>query len=216
MLHRSKGDDMPNDATGPAGVLSLLTGLAQQGTQTLFATQRTVLDVAVGQASRTMKSLQAGLAESGSLSTAIAANLIVEAAANFIDAQRVLLDLAQQQNEILMNGLKERLNGAVPAVAMTEIARRSLNAFLDMQHEFLTLASEQAKIWYEAAQAGNLNGVCLADFAREAMATFARSQEKFMSVVAEEAGKAASGKHEGKKAAGKEVQEIARAIRLIH
>ena len=40
---------------------------------------------------------------------------------NFIQAQQVLLDLAQQQNRIVMNGVKERVGDSTAAIAMEHI-----------------------------------------------------------------------------------------------
>jgi len=40
--------------------------------------------------------------------------LAVEGTSSLVEAQRTLLDLAQQENDILFNGVKERIGSFVP------------------------------------------------------------------------------------------------------
>ena len=75
-----------------------------------------------------------------------------EGMSNFIAAQRVLLHLAQRENEMAMTGVKERAGGMAPAVAMTDLLRRSVDTFIDMQQHFLTIAAKQTDIWIDATQ----------------------------------------------------------------
>ena len=46
--------------------------------------------------------------------------LAVEGTSSLIEAQRALLQLAQQENDIILTGIKERFGRFVPAAAMTE------------------------------------------------------------------------------------------------
>jgi len=143
---------------------------------------------------------------------AILTELAVEGTASFIEAQRILLHLAQQENDIIMSGIKERTAGSVPAVAMTDLVRRSLDTFIKMQQDILTTASKQTLHWLEAVQAGKgYQHTHVADFAREGMETLVQAQKKFLDVLAQETAKATSGKPGQAKAVPKtEVSKLAR------
>jgi hypothetical protein len=138
--------------------------------------------------------------------------LAVEGASSFIEAQRIFLNLAQQENNLLMNGMKARVGKSTPAVAMTDLVRRSLDTLFNMQQEFLTLTSKQTLHWLEAVQGGKLDQRAhLVGLAREAMEKFVHAHQKLLDVLAEETLKATSGKPEratsGKKT---EVAHLAR------
>lgn len=128
---------------------------------------------------------------------AILTELAVEGTSSLVEAQRALLNLAQQENEIILNGVKERVGGFVPAVAMTDLVRRSLDTLLGMQQELLTTTSKQTLQWLESEKAGKDDRAAhLVEFAREGVETFARAQKKFLDVVAHEAQNATSSKKE--------------------
>ena len=69
---------------------------------------------------------------------------------NFIEGQQVLLELGQKQNEILMTGVKERVGDWPAAQAVTDLLRRSVETFIDMQQEFLKIAGKQTHTWLAA------------------------------------------------------------------
>lgn len=128
---------------------------------------------------------------------AILTELAVEGTSSLVEAQRTLLNLAQQENDIILNGVRERIGDFVPAVAMTDLVRRSLDALLGMQQELLTSTSKQTLEWLQSEREGKGKpAVHLVEFAREGVETFTRAQKKFLEAVAQEAGKATSGKHE--------------------
>ncbi len=143
----------------------------------------------------------------------ILTELAVEGTSSLVEAQRALLNLAQQENDIILNGVKERISGFLPAVAMTDLVRRSLETLLGMQQELLTTTSKQTLQWLESEKAGKgERGTRIAEFAREGVETFTRAQKKFLDVVAQEAAKGTSGKkeHEGKAARKTELAHLAR------
>jgi len=144
---------------------------------------------------------------------AILTELAVEGTSSFVEAQRALLTLAQQENDIILNGVKERIGGFVPAVAMTDLVRRSLDTLLGMQQELLTTTSKQTLEWLQSEKAGKgKHANHLVETAREGVETFTRAQKKFLEVVAQETEKATSGKqdHEIKAAKKAEVAHLAR------
>ncbi len=138
--------------------------------------------------------------------------LAVEGTSSLIEAQRALLQLAQQENEIILNGIKERFASFVPAAAMTDLVRRSVDTVIDMQQELLTSSSRRTLEWLESEKEGKGNRAAqLAEFAREGVETFTRAQSKFLKAVAEESARATSGKHDHTPAvAKKELTELAR------
>jgi len=127
----------------------------------------------------------------------ILTELAVEGTSSLVETQRALLNLAQQENDIILNGVKERIGGFVPAVAMTDLVRRSLDTLFGMQQELLTSTSRRTLEWLESEKAGkSKRATQLVEFAREGVETFARAQKKFLDVVAQESAKATSGKIE--------------------
>lgn len=144
---------------------------------------------------------------------AILTELAVEGTSSLVEAQRALLNLAQQENDIILNGVKERIGGFLPAVAMTDLVRRSLDTLLGMQQELLTTTSKQTLEWLQSEKAGKgKHASHLLEAAREGVETFTRAQKKFLEVVAQETQKATSGKkeHEGKAVKKAELAHLAR------
>ncbi|HYM75382.1 MAG TPA: hypothetical protein VE377_05325 [Candidatus Dormibacteraeota bacterium] len=143
----------------------------------------------------------------------ILTELAVEGTSSLVEAQRALLNLAQRENEIILNGVKERIGGFLPAVAMTDLVRRSLDTLLGMQQELLTTTSRQTLQWLESEKAGKgERSARMVEFAREGVETFTRAQKKFLDVVAQEAARATGDKkdHDVKAAKKTELAELAR------
>jgi hypothetical protein len=178
--------------------VSLLTGWAQQGVQSFFATQRILLDLAMRQNASIMHSVRQQLSDPHHSPAAILGEVAGEGVTNFIEGQKILLDLGQKQNEILMTGVKERIGDWPAAQAMTDLLRRSVDTFVDMQREFLKIAGKQTNNWLEAARAGKpYTGEDVAELAREGMEKFVDAQKQFMDVIAEETAKATGAKRPG-------------------
>lgn len=143
---------------------------------------------------------------------AILTELAVEGTSSLVEAQRALLNLAQQENDIILNGLKERIGGFLPAVAMTDLVRRSLDTLLGMQQELLTTTSKQTLEWLQSEKAGGKYASHLVEAAREGVETFTRAQKKFLEVLAQEAEKATTSRkeHESKAVKKAELAHLAR------
>lgn len=185
----------------------------RQGTESFFATQRILLDLATRQNTTTIEAVRDRLNNARTAPTAALTEMAGEGLSNFIAAQRVLLHLTQRQNELLLSGIAERTGGMKPAGAMAELLRRGIDTFLDMQQHFLTIAAKQADVWIDNTKEGKpFDGKAMPELVREAMETFVRSQKKFLDAVAEETAYATGAKdgkehHHGKKT---EVTELAR------
>ena len=139
--------------------------------------------------------------------------LAVEGTSSLVEAQRTLLNLAKQENDIILNGVKERVGASVPAVAMTDLVRRGVDTLIGMQEELLTNTSKQTLQWLESEKAGKgPRTERLVEFAREGVETFARAQRNFLEVVAQETTKVTRDKpeHEPKTAKPTEIVHLAR------
>jgi hypothetical protein len=188
--------ESPRTHHGESSFVSLLSGWAQQGVQSFFATQRILLDLAMRQNASLMHSLRQQLSHPQHSPTALLGEVTAEGMSNFIEGQRVLLDLGQKQNEILMTGVKERVGEWPPAQAVADLLQRSVETFIHMQQEFLKIAGKQTHNWMEAARAGKpVQSEQLVELAREAMENFVKAQKHFMDVIAEETAKATGSKH---------------------
>lgn len=199
--------------TKESSFVSLLTGWAQQGVQSFFATQRILLDLAMRQNASIMHSLRQQLSDPHHSPAALLGEVAGEGVTNFIEAQKVLLELGQKQNEILMTGVKERVGDSPAAHAIADLVRRSVDTFVQMQQEFLKIAGKQTHTWLEAAKAGKpYQGEELVEMARDGMEKFIKAQKQFMDVVAEETARATGSKRANgiKKSKKSDVSTLAR------
>lgn len=207
--------DMATDRKGASHaesfpLLSLLSGWAQQGVKTVFATQQAMVDVGLHQVRGAIKAVETGLSKQAHCPAAILADLITETAQNVISMQRILLTLAQQENELVMNGLRERMGDSMPAGAMLDIVRRSVTAMVDMQRVFLHIASEQAGKWRDSMRTGEYGGSSMMEAARLAMGEVVHTYERLLKVLSEEAEIAAGGRRAGRRAKKPELSGMVR------
>ena len=191
---------MPKENKGPAthahpsSFLTLLSGWVQQGVENVFATERVLVDLAMRQNAGAMKNLREGLSDPEHSPMAIVTELAVEGTSSFMEAQRILLNLAQHENEIVMGGVKERVSSSLPATATADLVRQTVDTFLSMQQEFLKITSKQTLDWLEQAGKGKYGGTHIVDLAREAMDNFVHAQKKFLDVIAQETARLTNGK----------------------
>ena len=204
----------PRNHSRESSYVSILSGWAQQGVQSFFATQQILLDLALKQNAKVMHSVRQQLTDPHRSPTAILNEVAGEGMTNFIDGQKILVDLGKQQNEILMAGVKERIGDWPAAHAMTDLLRHSVDTFIHMQEEFLKIAGKQTHTWVEAAKAGKpYESGALVDMAREGIENFVKAQNQFLAVIAEETAKATGGKRTNgavKKIKKTELSELAR------
>ncbi len=186
---------------------SLLVGWAQQGVDNFLATQRILADFATRKTTSAIKTLREEMSHPEHSPAAILTELAVEMTANVTEAQRVLLNLAHQENEILMAGIKERVGGSATALAVADRLSRAVETFVEMQQEFLTIASKHTQ--RRLAKAGEAPDMSwLMDATREAMEQFVKTQKKFLDIVME-----GEGKTRGKMEGAKKKTEIAKIAR---
>jgi len=169
-----------------SSVFSLLSGWAQQGTQTLFATQRILIDLAMRQNANVMQAIRQQLSDSEHSPTAILNGAAGEGVTNFLEGQKVLLNLGKEQNKLLMTGVKERMGDSPRRHALVDLLQRSVNSFIEMQEEFLKTASKQTHTWVDAAKAGKpYQPQQFIDLAREGMESFVEAQKQFLDIISE-------------------------------
>jgi hypothetical protein len=170
-----------------------------------------LVDLAMRQNALAMKSFRDMLTDPENSPVAILTELAVEGTSNFIEAQQILLNLAQQENEIIMNGVKERVGGTAVGAAATDMLRRAINNYVDMQQEYLKITMKQAVNWLDAVKDGKgYDGSHMVELARQGMETFVHSQKKFLDIVMEETNKATSGKPRTDKMKKTEISKLAR------
>jgi hypothetical protein len=196
---------------GDSSFVSLLSGWVQQGVENFFATQRILVDLAMSQNANVMNMVRNRFADPEFCPAGIVSELAGEAMSNFIEGQKLLLALAQREHEIVTEGVKERVGGSKAAVAVTELAQRGFNAFVNMHQDFLKMAGKQTHSWLTAVKAGKpFDPSNLVEMAREAMDTFVHTQKKFLDMVAEETTKATSSKQPVRKMKKSEIEELAK------
>jgi len=202
----------PATHVNPSSFLTLVSGWLQQGIENVFATERIFVDLAMRKSADAMKSLREGVSAPEHSPVAILTDLAVDGTSSFIEAQKVLLNLAQHENDIIMGGVKERVSASVPATATSDLVRRTVDTFIDMHREFLKITSKQTVDWLEQAAKGKYGATHAVDLARAAMENFVDAQKKFLDVVAQETTRLTSGKAERAEKAVKKT-ELAKLAR---
>ena len=178
-----------------SSTISVLSGWAQQGVQTLFATQRILIDLAMRQNASIMHAVRQQLSDPHHSPAALLSEMAETGMENFFEGQKVLLELGKQQNEILMNGVKERVGDCPRRRAVIDVFRRTVDTFISMQEEYLKIASKQSHTWLESAKDGKpYQPEHVIELARETMENFVKTQKRFLDVIGEEAEKATSNK----------------------
>ena len=196
---------------GDSSFSSLLSGWVQQGVENFFATQRILVDLAMSQNANAMNLVRTRLSDTNFCPAAVVTELAGEGISNFIEGQKLLLNLAQKEYEIVTTGVKERVSNYAAAVAVADLAQRGFDTFVDMQMDFLKLASKQTHQWLTSVKAGKgFDGEGLVELASDAIDTFVRTQKKFLDVISEEASKATNGKESARKTKKTELTELAK------
>jgi hypothetical protein len=174
---------------------SLLLGWTQQGIDSFLATQRILADFATRKSAGAIKSLREGMSDPEHSPAAILTELAIEGTANLTEAQKVLLNLVEQENGIVMGAVEERVEGYGTAASVANRLRRGIDTLVQMQQDFLKIASKQVQERLKktkAAEAPNADG--LIEAARDAMEHFVRAQKKLLDVIVEDGSKPKGGK----------------------
>jgi hypothetical protein len=102
---------------------------------------------------------------------------------NFMEAQRVLLELAAHQNQIIAEALRPAIPGDT-LKSMSEVVRQGVDNFIAAQKRFIDLAETQTRGAVNDYKEGRrMDGTRLADLARDSMRNFIDSQKQFLDIV---------------------------------
>jgi hypothetical protein len=189
--------------------VSLLSGWMQQGIENFLATQKILVDLAMRQNTGVVNFLRERVADPEYCPVATVSEAVGEGVSNFIEGQKLLLSLVKQEYEIVAHGVKERVGAFTPAVAMTDLVQRSLDAFVEMHQDFLKNASKQTHAWLDAVKTGKTyDPEGLVELARDSFDTFVHTQKKFLNLIQEETNKVTAG-NGAKKVRKTELTELA-------
>jgi len=118
----------------------------------------------------------------------ILTELAVEGTSTFIEAQRIFLNLIQQENDLLNAGVKDRVAFSAPVAALTNFAHRGIDTLVNLQQGLLTTTSKQTMKVLQATQNGNVyQAEHVVDLAREAMENFVHANEQLLRAITQEA-----------------------------
>jgi len=139
-----------------SSLANLLLVWQKKGMERLFAMPRCAWELVTLNHPALRKSLPQGWP--GVVSPfSIVVSSAVEGATNLAEFPRVLLHLAQQENEIATRGVQERVTCSA-AVAVTERLRRTVDTFTEMQQECLAKLSNQLRQSLQAPPEGKALG----------------------------------------------------------
>ncbi len=206
---------MPRNAKKPAepenrlsSFASLLMGWTQQGIDSFLATQKILADFATRKTTGAIEGLREGMSGPENSPTAILTELAVEGTASLTEAQRVLLNLVEQENEIVMDAVAERVEGYGPAASVANRLRRGIDTLVEMQQEFLTITSKHVQTRLKSKPAKPRMPSAWSMPPAMQWITSSAAQKKLLDVIVEGGAKPKGGKAEEKKKT--EISGIAR------
>jgi len=134
---------------------------------------------------------------------------------SFVATQKILLDLAAQQNSLTLGFVRERVNFSPlrPLTGIVEMAGQSMANFVAAQKILLDLAAEENALMQSGVKEGlGLSGLpaAMTDAIREGVNAFVAMQKKFLDMVNQQSQAAVEAIKEGKRYEGKDLAEITR------
>jgi hypothetical protein len=134
---------------------------------------------------------------------------------SFVATQKILLDLAAQQNSLTLGFVRERVNFSPlrPLTGMVEIAGQTLANFVAAQKILLDLAAEENALMQTGVkEALNLSGrpAAMTDAISEGVNALVAMQKKYLDMVNHQSQAVVEAIKEGKPFEGKNLAEITR------
>jgi len=134
---------------------------------------------------------------------------------SFVATQKILLDLAAQQNSLTLGFVRERVNLSPlrPLTGAVEIAGQSLANFVAAQKILLDLAAEENTLLQSGVKEGlGLSGTpaAMTDAIRDGVNALVAMHKKFLDMVDKESKAVVEAIKEGKRFEGKNLVEITR------
>jgi hypothetical protein len=113
-------------------------------------------------------------------------DLVGKSVQNFMEAQRVLLDIAARENHIIVDGLRPGFSGT-PAEGLAEVVRRGIDNFIAAQKLFLDQFEEHTEGTIADYKAGKgFDKDRLAELAKAGVKDFLDSQKRFIGIIEDE------------------------------
>ena len=191
--------------------IGLLSQWIGQGVDTLWATQRVLLDLVVRQNASAAAVLREMLSNSLPFRGGFLTQLAGEGMSGVVCAQQILLEAAVRQNEILITALRDRAEDSRVEAAVNML-EGCTEIFVSMQQELLSIARNQAGVWAESPDSGKHTGdKDPAAVVGKVMENLARRHEELLRAVWDgTASLFASGRKKGTRLARTEVTELVR------
>jgi hypothetical protein len=134
---------------------------------------------------------------------------------SFVASQKILLDLAAQQNSLALGFVRERVNFSPlrPLTGMVELTGRGIANIVAAQKILLDLAADENALFFWGVKDGlRLSGTAAAmtDAVTDGVKAFVRMQKRFLDLVDEQSQAAVEAIKEGKPYEGKSLAEVTR------
>ena len=122
--------------------MSLFSEWVRQGTESYFAAQRILLDLAVRQNDMALNTLRGRFAAQPSPAVAMT-ELAGQGVSNFIAAQKTLLDTAALQLDVNLQAARRTMDAfaPMPAQEMAELTRQGVESFVAAQQALLDVVT---------------------------------------------------------------------------
>jgi len=138
-----------------------------------------------------------------------------QAMESFVATQKILLDLAAQQNSLALGFVRERVNLSPlrPITGMLELAGQGMAHFIAAQKILLDLAADENALLMQGVKDGlGLSGApaAITDAVRDGVKQLVTMQKKYLTMVDEQSKAALEALKEGKPFEGKSLAEFTR------
>ena len=167
---------------------------ARAGVENFVATQKALLDLASHQNAILMDAwkqrMNTATATQAASQSSTMADLAGQGVQGFIQAQKILLDLAAQQNALALAAMKDAMGPSVAPLA--DLMKQGSDTFLETQKRLLDLASQQSEMAMKAAREGVSSYASqplaqLAELARKGVETFVETQKRLLDLASDQA-----------------------------
>lgn len=146
--------------------------------------------------------------------TGMVGDWIRQGTEGFIATQKILLDLAAQQNALALTIARERLGliSLTPSKAVVDLSSKSVHNFMEAQQTMLDIVSKENDIIFEGLKPGVEKTVVegLAEVVHEGLSNCVVAQKQFLSIVEAEAEGAIKDYGDGKSFETGRLKEVAR------
>jgi hypothetical protein len=182
-----------NQGPAPFGTVSNLPNLAgewvKHGIEGFIATQKILLDLMAQQNALALTIVRERLGFLSPAPSKTLMDLTGRGLTNFLEAQKVVLDMASKQATIVKDGLQPGIAGT-PVEGLAEVINQGLENFISAQKGFLEFVeSETQGAVADAKEGKGFDPARLSHVANEGVKTFLRTQKKFLEIIEQQVDK---------------------------